>query len=76
MLQVGQRLPGAAGPGDLTMGPVAHVPIARHLLRARDLADVRYSEALAVADMAAVAALSPAHFSRCFKAASGESPSE
>jgi AraC-like DNA-binding protein len=56
------------------MGAVAHVPIARHLLRARDLADARYFEDLTVADMAAAAALSPAHFSRCFKAAFGESP--
>ncbi|MBP8531828.1 helix-turn-helix domain-containing protein [Streptomyces sp. MK37H] len=56
------------------MGCVAHVPIARHLLRARDLADTRYSEALTVADMAAAAALSPAHFSRRFKAVFGESP--
>ncbi|KAB8161410.1 helix-turn-helix domain-containing protein [Streptomyces sp. 3MP-14] len=56
------------------MRRVAHVPIARHLLRARDLADARYSETLTVADMAAAAALSPAHFSRCFKAAFGESP--
>jgi AraC-like DNA-binding protein len=56
------------------MGPVAHVPIARHLLRARDLADTRYGEALTVADMAAAAALSPAHFSRRFKATFGESP--
>ncbi|NEB80838.1 helix-turn-helix domain-containing protein [Streptomyces sp. SID14478] len=56
------------------MGLVAHVPIARHLLRARDLADARYSEALTVADLAAAAALSPAHFSRSFKAAFGESP--
>ncbi|MCX3061370.1 hypothetical protein [Streptomyces beihaiensis] len=39
---------------------MAHVPIARHLLRARDLADARYVEALTVADMAAAAALSPA----------------
>ncbi len=66
--------PGAAGPGHRTMGPMAHVPIARHLLRARDLADARYSQALTVADMAAAAALSPAHFSRRFKAAFGESP--
>ncbi|MYU13202.1 helix-turn-helix domain-containing protein [Streptomyces sp. SID8361] len=56
------------------MGPMAHVLIARHLLRARDLADARYSQALTVADMAAAAALSPAHFSRSFKAAFGESP--
>ncbi|OIJ68835.1 helix-turn-helix transcriptional regulator [Streptomyces mangrovisoli] len=50
------------------------VPIARHLLRAKDLADSRYGDELTVADMAAAAALSPAHFSRCFKAAFGESP--
>jgi AraC-like DNA-binding protein len=49
-------------------------PLARHLLRARDLADARYSEQLTVADMAAAAGLSPAHFSREFKRAFGESP--
>nr|WP_030898162.1 AraC family transcriptional regulator [Streptomyces sp. NRRL F-5126] len=56
------------------MGGVAHVPTARHLLRARDLADARYADALTVADMAQAAALSRAHFSRAFKAAFGESP--
>lgn len=49
-------------------------PIARHLVRAKDLVDARYAEPLTVADMAGAAALSPAHFSRCFKAAFGESP--
>ena len=53
---------------------VAHVPAARHLLRARDLADARYFEPLIVADLAAAAGLSAAHFSRQFKAAFGESP--
>ncbi|NGN64181.1 helix-turn-helix transcriptional regulator [Streptomyces sp. A7024] len=53
---------------------MAHVPIARHLLRARDLADARYADPLSVADLAAAAGLSPAHFSRRFKAAFGESP--
>jgi transcriptional regulator GlxA family with amidase domain len=53
---------------------VAQVPVARHLLRAKDLADARYFEPLAVADLAAAAGLSPAHFSRRFKAAFGESP--
>src|SRR5580693_3514253 len=49
-------------------------PLARHLLRARDLADARYAEPLTVADMARAATLSPAHFSREFKRAFGESP--
>ena len=47
---------------------------ARHLLRARDLADARYFEPLGVDDMAAAAGLSRAHFSREFRAAFGESP--
>src|SRR6266576_4482443 len=49
-------------------------PLARHLLRARGLADARYAEPLTVADMAGAAGLSPAHFSREFKRAFGESP--
>jgi AraC-like DNA-binding protein len=49
-------------------------PAARHLLRAKDLADARYHEPLTVADLAAAAALSPAHFSRAFKRAFGEAP--
>ncbi|WP_425825412.1 helix-turn-helix domain-containing protein [Streptomyces fractus] len=51
-----------------------HVPPSRHLLRARDLADARYGEALTVGDLSAAAGLSAAHFSRSFKAAFGESP--
>jgi len=50
------------------------VPPARHLLRARDLADARYFEPLTVADLAAVAGLSSAHFSREFRDAFGEPP--
>lgn len=50
------------------------VPPSRHLLRARDLADGRYAEPLTVADLAAAARLSPAHFSREFRKAFGESP--
>lgn len=46
----------------------------RHLLRARDLADRRYAEPLAVADLAGVAGLSRSHFSREFRRAFGESP--
>lgn len=51
-----------------------HVPPARHLLRARDLADARYFESISVADMAGAAGLSPAHFSREFRRAFGEPP--
>lgn len=47
---------------------------ARHLLRAKDLADARYFEPLTVADLARVARLSPAHFSREFRRTFGESP--
>jgi AraC-like DNA-binding protein len=50
------------------------VPPARHLLRAKDLADARYFEPLDVEDMARAAGLSRAHFSREFRAAFGESP--
>ena len=50
------------------------VPPARHLLRAKDLADARYREPLEVADLARAARLSQAHFSREFRRAFGESP--
>src|SRR6185312_9479958 len=53
---------------------MAFVPPARHLLRAKDLADARYAEPLEVDDLAAAAGLSRAHFSREFKRAFGESP--
>jgi AraC-like DNA-binding protein len=53
---------------------VSSLPPSRHLLRAKELADARYAEPLTVADLAAVARLSPAHFSRAFKRAFGESP--
>ena len=53
---------------------MATVPPARHLLRARDLADARYAEAIHVADMARAARLSPAHFSREFQRTFGETP--
>jgi AraC-like DNA-binding protein len=54
--------------------PVAFVPTARHLLRGKDLADVRYSDRIDVDDMAAAAGLSRAHFSREFRRTFGESP--
>jgi AraC-like DNA-binding protein len=47
---------------------------ARHLLRAKDLADARYAEPLSVADLARAAGLSPAHFSREFRRTFGEAP--
>jgi len=50
------------------------VPPARHLVRAKDLADTRYAEGLSVAHMARAAGLSPAHFSREFRRAFGEPP--
>ena len=50
------------------------VPPARHLLKAKDLADARYFEPLGVDDLARAAGLSRAHFSREFRAAFGESP--
>jgi transcriptional regulator GlxA family with amidase domain len=53
---------------------VAFVPPARHLLRAKDLADARYFEPLDVDDMARAAGLSRAHFSREFRRAFGETP--
>ena len=65
-------LTGAAG-GRHTRA-VAFAPPARHLLRAKDLADGRYFERLDVDDLARAAGLSRAHFSREFRRAFGESP--
>ncbi|WP_300677579.1 AraC family transcriptional regulator [Nocardioides sp.] len=53
---------------------MASLPLERHLLRAKDQADAHYTEPLDVAALAAAAGLSPAHFSRAFKQAFGESP--
>jgi transcriptional regulator GlxA family with amidase domain len=50
------------------------VPPARHLLRAKDLADARYFEDLSVVDLARAAGLSRGHFSQEFRRAFGESP--
>jgi AraC-like DNA-binding protein len=53
---------------------MAFAPPTRHLLRAKDLADSRYFEALDVGEMARAAGLSRAHFSREFRRAFGETP--
>jgi AraC-like DNA-binding protein len=53
---------------------MSSLPPARHLLRAKDLADARFFEPVDVADLARAAGLSPAHFSREFRRAFGESP--
>ncbi|HET7856007.1 MAG TPA: helix-turn-helix transcriptional regulator [Gaiellaceae bacterium] len=50
------------------------VPPARHLLRARDLMDARYTEPLPVTRLACAARLSPAHFNREFRRTFGETP--
>src|SRR3954463_9107881 len=46
----------------------------RRLLRARDAIDRAYAEPLDVPAIAAVAHISPAHFSRCFSSVFGETP--
>ena len=46
----------------------------RRLLRARDAMDRAYAEPLDVRAVASVAYISPAHFSRCFRAVFGEAP--
>src|SRR5437773_2953496 len=53
---------------------MAFAPPARHLLRAKDLADARYAEPLDVDDLAGAAGLSRAHFSREFRRTFGEAP--
>jgi AraC-like DNA-binding protein len=49
-------------------------PPTRYLLRAKDLIDARYREPLDVAALARAAHLSPAHFSREFRRAFGDTP--
>jgi AraC-like DNA-binding protein len=53
---------------------MATVSASRHLLRAKDLIDARYRDALDVPALARAARLSPAHFSREFRRAFGETP--
>jgi transcriptional regulator GlxA family with amidase domain len=49
-------------------------PLARHLLRARDLVDSRYAEPLDLEALARAARVSPRHFSRSFRRTFGETP--
>ena len=50
------------------------VPTERHLLRAKDIVDAQFGEPLDVRALARAAYLSPAHFSREFRRAFGETP--
>jgi AraC-like DNA-binding protein len=53
---------------------VTTAPLARHLLRARDLADRRYGEPLDLEALARAANVSSRHFSRSFRRVFGETP--
>jgi AraC-like DNA-binding protein len=53
---------------------VTTAPLARHLLRARDLVDSRYAEPLDLEALARAAHVSPRHFSRSFRRTFGETP--
>jgi AraC-like DNA-binding protein len=46
----------------------------RRMLRARDAMDRAYAQPLAVGDLARIAHVSPAHFTRTFRATFGETP--
>ena len=50
------------------------MPLSRHLVRVRDLIDRAYASPLDVPALARSAHVSPAHFSRSFRAAFGETP--
>jgi transcriptional regulator GlxA family with amidase domain len=66
----------APGGAARTVGIVTPEELANltHLRRARDLMDRSFAEPLDVAAMASAALMSPAHFSRRFRAAYGETP--
>jgi AraC-like DNA-binding protein len=53
---------------------VTAAPLARHLLRARDLADRSFSEPLDLQALAREAHVSARHFSRSFRRTFGETP--
>ncbi len=50
------------------------MPLARHLLKAKDLADAQYAQPLTVATLAAAAGLSRAYFCAAFRREFGVSP--
>jgi len=56
------------------MRGVTPAPLARHLLRARDLVDSAYAEPLDLDALARAAHVSPRHFSRSFRRTFGETP--
>ena len=53
---------------------MASYPLARHLLRARDIVDGHYAEPLDLEGLARAAHVSPRHFSREFRRTFGETP--
>jgi AraC-like DNA-binding protein len=67
----GHRVSARPGPGIVSRETEE---LNRRLLRARDAIDRAYAQPLDVRAIAAVAHLSPAHFSRCFRAVFGETP--
>jgi len=67
----GHRLSAGSGTGVVSRETEV---LNRRLLRARDAIDRAYAQPLDVRAIAAVAHLSPAHFSRCFRAVFGETP--
>src|SRR5687767_11493797 len=64
----------SSGPRGSLTDVLTALPPTRHLLRAKDLIDARYRDPLDVPTLARAAHLSPAHFSREFRRAFGESP--
>jgi AraC-like DNA-binding protein len=72
---MGDRYPAGAGLILLAiLLPMTAVHPVRHLLRAKDLIDARYRDPLDVPALSRAAHLSPAHFSREFRRAFGETP--
>ena len=69
----GRRLPAETADSVAVVG-AAEEDQNRRLLRARDQIDLHYREPLDVPALAAVAFMSPAHFTRSFRAAFGETP--